>query len=246
MNAADFLEKSISWLNSNQGVLTLAIFVVTLVLGWVSGVFAALRRKPHFRVSLIDGPTFACTFHTGEKHKNYDVHKTGIALYVKVANTGTAPSSISGVSIAYRWQIRPLSVQWLKYGIGWFWLERQAVALTDFQAKIGSSTKVFPFLSQRNSLSPSKADTYLREGQETNGVVYFEQSDSWGGCFPRQTNGQVIIKVRLTDVTGRAFTSRHTIPAVDLDEARKYNPRFGETLLELHSADLVSNESASS
>lgn len=218
--------------------------MTTLVLGWVSGAFAALRRKPAFKVTLIEGPTFSCTFQTGRKFNGHDVHKTGIALYVKVANTGSAPSNISGLSIAYHWQIRPFSRNWLKYGVGWFWLTDQAAALADFQVKIGSSTKVYPFLSQRNSILHSTADTYLREGQETNGVIYFEQDDSWGACQPRQAYGKVRIKIRVTDPKGRTFDSHHQIPAVNLEEAKKFNPRFGETYSELRSTTTDENGTA--
>ena len=52
------LQVTAKWFNDNQGVVSLSIFVATLVLGWVSGVFSALRRKLKFRLSLIAGPTF--------------------------------------------------------------------------------------------------------------------------------------------------------------------------------------------
>lgn len=75
-------------LNDNQGVVGVTIFVATLILGWVSGIFSALRRRPKFKIGLIDGPTFVCTFLTGKKFDDYDVHRTAVALYLKIANVG--------------------------------------------------------------------------------------------------------------------------------------------------------------
>jgi len=180
----DLFAQTIKWSNDNQGVVSISIFAVTMVFGWVSGIFSALRRKPKLRLRLIDGPTFCCTYPVGKVSGEYEVHRTGIAIYLAIANTGSAASSIVNISVGYHWHIQPLSIAWFKYSIGWFWLHNQAAALTDFQAKIGDNIKVFPFLTQANHLAPVDAETYLQPGQSTNGVVYFEQSDSWGGCFP--------------------------------------------------------------
>ena len=166
------------------------------------------------------------------------MHRTGVALYLTIANVGTAPSSIEDISVGYHWHLRPLSVAWLKYTIGWFWLHQQTAALADFQAMIGGNIKVYPFLTQRSFFSDSKAETYLDVGRSTNGVVYFEQSDSWGGCFPSVRNGTVLLKVRIQDVFGRSHRATFRVPSVALDEARKYNPSFGKTLAELRGQEL--------
>lgn len=220
-------------LNENQGVLTLVIFIATLLIGWLSGIFSSLRMKPKLIASLIEGPTFSCTYPTGNIHNGHDAHRTGIALYLNISNLGSAPSNISGVEVGYHWSLKPTSIAWIRYGIGWFWLKNQSVALSDFQARIGESIKVYPFLTQRNSKSPSLAKTYLRVGESINGVVYFEQNESWGGCFPLLSGGRTKIKLRLFDAHGNIFISHHTILVVTLDQALKYNPRFGETLMEL-------------
>ena len=222
-----------SWLNNNQGVLTLSIFLATILLGWVSGIFSALRRKPKFAHRVIDGPTFACTFPTGKNRGQFEVHRTCIALYLSVSNVGSSPSSLEALSVGYHWNLKPFSLLWLKHSIGWFWLNQQAVALEDFQARIGESTKVYPFLFQNTSLGFNKTETYLNVGQSTNGVVYFEQPDSWGGCFPRANKEEVEVKVKLADTFGRIHTKKFRIPMVSLEYARKYNPSFGKTLSEL-------------
>lgn len=68
----DFYEKIFKWVNDNQGVVSIVIFLITLFIGWVSGIFSALRRKPRFKLSLLDGPTFCCTYLIGKKHGEYD------------------------------------------------------------------------------------------------------------------------------------------------------------------------------
>ena len=221
-------------LNDNQGVLTLSLFLATLVLGWISGIFSALRRRPILSVNLIEGPTFACTFPTGNNYGEYASHRTGISLYMSVSNIGTAPSSIDSIEIAYHWSLKPLSMEWIKYRVGWFWLTKQTVALEEFQVAIGSSIKVFPFLTQRNTIYSHKTDNYLKVGQSVNGVVYFEQGESWGGCFPANSRGYTSIKIRLRDVHRRSYTSKHKIPVVEILDAKRFNPRFGETHFELH------------
>lgn len=238
MSLSDTFLLGAKWSNDNQGVVTIAVFLTTLGLGWASGIFSALRRKPKFRIDVIPGPTFCCTYVTGEKYGAYDVHRTGIALYLKIANVGTAPSSIEDISVGYHWHLKPFSVAWLKNTIGWFWLHQQTAALADFQAMIGGNIKVYPFLTQRSILADSKAETYLDVGRSSNGVIYFEQSDSWGGRFPSSRNGTIRLKVRIQDVFGRSHYAKFQIPSVSLDEARKYNPSFGKTLAELRGQEL--------
>jgi hypothetical protein len=97
-NAA--LIKVVDWLNANEGVVSVLIFPVTLFLAWVSGIFAALQRRPKLRIRLIDGPTFCSPFQTGKKYGTYDVHRTAFALYLSVANVG--------------WHIKPFSLLWLR------------------------------------------------------------------------------------------------------------------------------------
>lgn len=236
--AIDLYSQLAKWLNDNQGVVGLAIFIATVGFGWLSGIFSALRRKPKFKVSLIEGPTFCCTYPTGNINEGFDAHRTGIALYLRIANIGSASSSVENISVGYHWHLRPFSSLWLRFTVGWFWLTDQTAALADFQVKIGENIKVYPFLTQKNSLSRSNATTFLDVGRSTNGVVYFEQSESWGGCFPSSRNGKVRIKVRVRDVFGRNHTMAFSVPLLALEEARKYNPSFGKTLVELHGEQL--------
>lgn len=228
-----YVAASFDWLNANQGVVGVAIFVTTLVLGWITGIFDALRRKPRFRMQLIDGPTFCCTFIIGRQENGFDIHRSAFALYLHVSNVGSASGSINEVHLGYHWHIHPFSRQWLLYRLGWFWLRRQATIITDFQVYIGENLKLYPFLFQRSTISGDSAETFLQIGQSTNGVVYFEQSDSWGGCFPSVEDGSVRVKIRLVDAFGQRHSRTFKIPSVTLEEAKKYNPTFGDTLAHL-------------
>lgn len=226
----DLYKQASDWSNANQGLVSIGIFLVTMAFGWISGIFSTLRRKPKFRLNFIDGPTFCCTYNVGKSHAGHEVHRTGIALYLEVANIGSAASSITNVAAGYHWHLKMrFSYQWFRYTFGWFWLKDQSVSLTDFQAKIGENTKVFPFLTQANHLAPMRSETFLQVGQSTNGVVYFEQTDSWGGCFPAAKDGHVRIKVAVVDSFGMRHTAKFFIPSVQLEYAKKYNPSFGTT-----------------
>jgi hypothetical protein len=110
-----------------------------------------------------------------------------------VANIGSAPSSIRHISIGYHCDLRLPNFRyifkWFRYSIGWLWLRNQTVALNDFQAKIGGNIKIYPFLIQRNFMSPVEVSSYLDIGQSSSGVIYFEQQDSWGGFYPIVRSG---------------------------------------------------------
>lgn len=230
MNLQDTYIQLAGWLNANTGVIAVTIFVTTLILGWVSGIFTALRKKPKFRIGCIPGPTFSCTYPTGEIYEGHEAHITGIAMYLEISNIGASSSGIKNISVAYHWHLKPFSILWLKYKIGWYWIDSQAVALEDFRVKIGESIKVYPFLNQCNNLSPVRKKTYLEVREVVNGVVYFEQEKSWGGRFPSPKEGNVKVKVAVTDVFERRHAAKFSIPAVALHEAKKYNPSFGITL----------------
>lgn len=224
---------SIQWLNDNQGLVSVGIFLLTLFLGWASGIFSALRRKPKFIFELISGPTFVCVFPTGDEFNGQEVHRIGFALYLSVANCGSAASSVHAVHIGYRWNLIPLTRSWFRNTLLRHWLKERTASLTDFQVAIGNNVKVYPFMFQMNYLTSAKQETYLQPGQSVVGIVYFEQSDSWGGYQPRVRNGRVRLSVRLLDVFGGRHTRSFWVPAVNLEEARKFNPSFGRTLAEL-------------
>jgi hypothetical protein len=147
----DTIKSCAKWANDNQGVVTIVVFAVTIFLGWISGIFRALRHKPVFKISVLNGPTFCSTFPTGEKYEDYDVHRTAIAVYLKIANVGTAPASIERVFLGYKWYLNRLNILWLKYRLFWFWLKDSITSLEDFKYDFGEHIKVYPFLLQGTS-----------------------------------------------------------------------------------------------
>ena len=204
------------------------------MLGWLSGFFKSIIRRPKFKIRILPGPTFITTFNVGKKHEGYEVHKTALSLYISVTNVGNAPASMQNISVAYHWNITKLNLFWLKYRLFWFWLGQQTVIMEDFTYDFGENKKVYPFLFQKSILLPTTNDNlYLKEGQNTTGVVYFEQDESYGGCFPYPKNQQTKIKVVIKDSYGKKHIKKLLIPIVPLDEAKKYNPSFGETFFHL-------------
>lgn len=226
------------WLNANQGLLTLILFVATVLFGWASGIFSSLRRRPKFKIQLLDGPTFCCIYSTGNEANGIPTHQVAFALYLRVSNVGSQASSIEAVKVGYHWNLARFSNQWLKFTIGWFWLDKLSVALEDFQVVIGKSVKVFPFLFQKTYLSQVSQETYLEPGRSAIGVVYFEQPESWGGCQPKTRRGKVPVRIRLDDAFGGAHYHTRSVPLVGLGEARKYNPSFGKTFTNLSGTTL--------
>jgi hypothetical protein len=217
------------WTNENSGFLTLLLFIVTIIAGWSSGIFKALRNRPSFNIQALPGPTFACTFPTGRKHEGHDTHRTAFCLYLSVTNRGNSPTDLLSVELGYH-NYTP------RYSFLWLWLQHETVALDDFQVPIGDHVKVYPFLNQVNRLSRSMPDTYLGPGRKVIGVVYFEQPVAWGGWLPRVTDQHTRVKVRITDAHEKRHTKLVTIPFVSLEDARRYNPLFGATLEALHNA----------
>ncbi len=235
MNIMQSVHQTIAFLNENQGVLTAAIFLLTILLGWFSGIFKALRRKPELKIETLAGPTFVCVFGTGRRHENYDLHRTGIALYLRISNAGVVSTDITEIKVGYHWNISICSLlNCIRYRLGWFYLGEQTVCLADFQTPIGENVKIYPFLTQKSFISGDTPETYLEPGRSINGVVYFEQTESWGGCFPVSRNLKTKMKIVISDAFGRRYQHITKIDRVSLKDARKYNPKFGTTLSELH------------
>ncbi len=221
-NLIQIFKNIVEWTNANPGFLTVIIFLITLFLGWVTGIFKSLIRRPKFELLLCPGPTFCCTFDTGEKFENHPTHRTAIALYLTVRNIGKAPSSLRSVRVGYH-NYTP------KHRFLWYWLDNTP-ALRDFGHTVGENLRMFPFLLQQSVLLPREVPTYLREGEQATGVVYFEQEEAWGGFKPIVQNGWVKIKVSMRDVFGQKYMKTFRISSVSIDRARKYNPEFGNFL----------------
>ena len=82
MNISEFFRELAPYLNENQGVLAAVLFLVTLLSGWMGYVLRTLLGKPKLKMSVLDGPSFYSIVGTGRVYKNYDCHRTCIALYL--------------------------------------------------------------------------------------------------------------------------------------------------------------------
>ena len=221
-------------LNSNPGVVSVLVFISTLAIAWLSGLFRVIRQKPKLKIQLLEGPTFVCVFGTEGEYEGYKTHGVGIALYMRISNVGVSPTSIAGIKVGYHWNTYPNLRSLIRYRLGWFYLADQIVALADFQALVGENTKIYPFLTQKGFASGSSAETYLEPGNIANGVAYFEQRESWGRCYPISRNRKTKIKIVVSDIFERKHKFTTKIDRVSLEEAKKYNPKFGMTMMELH------------
>lgn len=229
------MESLITWTNENSGFLSLILFVVALLLGWVSGIFSAIKRKPKLQIRLIEGPTMVSTFQTGRKHNGHETHRTAISLYLDVTNIGSAPTDISNVQVAYRNYIT-------RNPFRWFWFENRTLALSDFRVEIGDNFKYYPFLNQVSSISPRQTDSFLEIGKKAVGIVYFEQEEAWGGYRPRVKDGIVRIKIRIYDSFGKKHTRIEQIPMKSIDKAKEFNKDFGQTQEALNERKNLTNQ----
>lgn len=215
------------WTNDNEGVISVGLFVVAALYGWVSGIFGALRRKPKFRIDFIERPGCSSSFVLGLDENDRVVHRTAIVVYLRIANIGSAAATVDDVEVGYKWAAASTGAWWQRRP--WYWL-RPSPALEDFRADLGGNKHVFPFLIQRNHLVDSHVDTYLHPGAVAKGVVYYESPQSWGAAYPAKRDGKVEIKVRVRDGFGAVhISSAHLLPDVTLEEARRFNPEFGNT-----------------
>jgi hypothetical protein len=166
---------------------------------------------------------------TGKKQDEYDAHITAFSLYLKITNIGSSPSNIDKVYLGYHWNIGVYNWNWIKYRIGWAWLEKATIVKEDFTIDIdGDNRKVYPFLFQKSILLNYQTDTYLNIGQNAVGMIYFEQHESWGAASPLVEKESTNIKIKVFDSFGNAHSLVTKIPVVDIKEAREFNLHFGE------------------
>lgn len=220
------------WLNANEGVLALLLFAGSAAFAWFSGIITALQRRPRLRVKVIPGPTMYTVQAVGPMVQGYDTHRVSIAIYIQISNAGSAPTSIGDIHVGYKWSLIPLSPLWWQRSFQTHWITQQSVAIQDFQVALGESgdVKVYPFLTQKSSISGGSAKTYLEIGEMTNGVIYFEEADAFGACQPALREGGATMKLKVHDAFGGVHVSKIRVPYADIAEARKFNPSFGDTI----------------
>jgi hypothetical protein len=223
------LQEITKWLNDNQGLLTLILFFASLVLGWVSGIFRALIKKPKFKIRVVPKMTFCTVYLTGEKYTppnqgTYDVHKTAFVVYLEITNVGSAPSNLGKTKIGYYKDDGKST--WFQKRL---WIMESNV-LADFAIPTGDGQSIrIPHLRYSNPQFDQTYNGFLEVGQSIIGAAYFEQLSSWGNNYPREKNGMVKIQVCVKDAFNNSYSKNATVPIKSLNEMLRYNPRFGFT-----------------
>lgn len=217
----------IDWLNTNSGFVSVLIFLSSIIIAWVTGLFKFLRNKPNFRIEIIDQCTFGSIIDLKRKYKNLPVNKTAFAIYIRVTNIGRSASSIGKIKLGYLksdFSIRPFTKR--------IWID-EIMSKTDFRVKFknSDSIKIYPFLKQHNQYMQNEKDTYLSVGRSLNGVVYFEQNNAYGSYVPRfNKNGKTTnLKVIIEDSFKNKYSKKFDIELIEPDFAFKFNPLFGQT-----------------
>lgn len=228
MQATNILiENIINWCNQNSGFLGVIIFLVSLVIGWLSGFFRMLRKRPNIKIKTIEGPTFYSTIFLDKTYNGLPVHKTAFVIYLELTNKGNAPSSIGQIKLGYRpdnssfiWKIK---FKWIYETV----LKSQLIA----QFKDSELVKGFPFLKQKSDIHSNNAETFLDVGRIANGIIYFEEHETYGNWTPRlnKDKDSTNIKIKVKDAYGRNHIKKLKIKYLKPEKALEMSPYFGQT-----------------
>jgi hypothetical protein len=194
----------LKWTNDNSGFVSFLLFLVTLLIAWISGFFKMLVSKPKFKIEIINQCSFCCVFDLNKTHNNLPVHKSAFVIYVKITNIGKAPSSIGEIKLGYY-----KSDFTNKFLSKRNWIQ-ETISKEDFKFAFENSEnlKVFPFLKQRNQLMPNENETYLPIGKQNNGVIYFEEQEAFGSWMPRENENEKTTDIKL--VIEDMFGGKHS------------------------------------
>ena len=116
----------------------------------------------------------------------------------------------------------------------------ETVAKEDFKYEFenSESVKIYPFLKQKNQFFANNNETFLKVGQQVNGIVYFEQVEAYGNFMPRANKDLNFtnVKLEILDAFGNKHSKRIDLKFVEPVEAFRYNNYFGQTYFEyIHS-----------
>jgi hypothetical protein len=220
----------IKWTNDNGGFLSLILFIATFFFGWISGLFSSLIKKPKLKIRFIEKASFYSFFETGNQYfhptlkENFDLHQTGFAVYMSIANIGNKVTSIDKVYLGYYRN----SIKRKFFHTQIIWLP-QWHSLNDFKFEYEEHVLIIPPLRVRTEYFMEKHDDGLEIGKSIIGVAYFEQSEAWGNFNPKAIDNEGTIKIiiRIRDVYGRLYDFKTKLKRIKLEEARKISTTFG-------------------
>jgi len=138
----NIFENTKEWSNLNSGFVAIVIFIITILFGWFSGIFRALRLKPKLKIEVIEGPSICSTFNASDM-PDTSHHRTAISIYMQISNIGSSPTAIDKISVGYKSKA-------YRNPFKWYWLENETVCLSEFLMPIGQQSKTIPFLRQKN------------------------------------------------------------------------------------------------
>ncbi|MCD4678884.1 MAG: hypothetical protein K8S00_00720 [Bacteroidales bacterium] len=225
------IKQIINWTNENSGFLALTLFVLSIVYGWLSGLFKSLIRKPKLKVRFIDKMTFYSFFYTGEKWYNeeineeFELHNTGFVVYFSIANVGSKPTSIDKIWLGYK--RNTTGRQLFKKNIQWIPLLHPGENF-----KIEYTNDMIVIISNIVTRSSEYDYNYQRDlgiGSSVVGTAYFEQGSSWGNFNPKQGYGGIIDAIiKINDIYGKVYKFKTKLKQLPIEKARKYNQHFGK------------------
>lgn len=222
-----FINDLIKWSNDNSGFLSIILFLATIGIGWVGGIFALIRNRPKFKIDIIDQCTFYSTLIQDKTYNGYPVHKTAFVVYCRITNLGYSGSDIVKIRLRYYRNDRNLLFHEKRF-------IAETICCSDFRYEFEETghVKVFPFLKQVNQLLPHQdVETYLPVGKSKNGIIYFEENEAYGNLYPIRNKDKktapIVIEVK--DAYGNTFKKKLNIKYVEPEEALMYNPDFAMT-----------------
>lgn len=224
------MEEIVRWTNYNSGFLSLSIFFATIFLGWVSGLFSAILKKPKLQIRQIEKMSFFTFYYTGKKYRHdqtaeeFELHKTAFAVYLSISNIGNTPTSIDKIYLGYK-----KNTSKNRIFNSMVWLTHFHV-FDSFRLEFEDAVMIIPTLKAGGNriLEPDK-DDYLEIGRYINGVAYFEQDDAWGNFNPKTIDDKTKVELKIVDIYGRNYSFKTILKYKSLDEAKKLNPMFGAT-----------------
>ncbi len=216
----------IEWTNNNSGFLGLLIFISTLLIGWISGLFKSFIKRPKFKIGVIKEATFGSIIDLDREHQGFPVHKSAFAIYLEITNVGSAPSSIGEIKLGYL--LSDFKPKWRTSRV---WIS-ETFSKSDFRVEFKNSeiVKAYPFLKQGTLYQPS-LDTYLEVGKTANGIVYFEQLEAFGSWMPRLNKDEITtdLKISIKDAFGKTHSMKFKIELKETDYTLKFSPYFAQT-----------------
>ena len=218
------------WLNSNTGVLSVLLFMGTILVGWLTGFFKSIIRRPRFKIRVIPKMTFGSVFYTGRKYTppmegTYDLTKTAFVIYLEITNVGNAASNLGKIKIGY----------YKNNGKGTLFQKREWIPeyniLGTFVIPSGDGQSlIIPHLRQNTPELNKTYSGYIEVGNSIIGASYFEQVVSWGNFNPRvDKDDYSLIKIVVKDAFKNKYSKKVKVRMIPIQEALTYNPKFGMT-----------------